>query len=304
MKRNALQRLAIMRVLMGTYAVAWTIVRAANIIGTSRQPERRFDPVGPLWFLDHPLPIWVTYLGVALVLLAGAAFIVGWKYRLTAPMFALAFLFVTTYRNSWGHIIHTENLASLQILVLAIAPAAAVWSLDSRRDTRNSLRSSDDGWWAVKSMAVIAVGTYFVAGMAKLRISGLHWIDGDVLLHQVAFDNARKIVVGAPASPFAGFFISQRWAMAPAAVSALIIEIGAPLALIKERFAIVWVVAAVGLHVGILAVMAILFPYQLLAIAMLPLLPVELRVAGLVHRHPWLTNFLGWHPGSPTTSTN
>jgi len=302
MTRNALQRLAIMRAVMGTYAVVWTIIRAANIIDTSQQPSRRFDPVGPLWFLDHPLPVWVTIVSIIAVMVAGAGLIVGWRYRATAPIAAVAFLFLTTYRNSWGHIIHTENLASLHLLVLAIAPAAAVWSLDSRRAAADRSTSTDDGWWAVNSMAVLAVGTYFVAGMAKLRISGLHWIDGDVLLHQVAFDNARKIVVGAPASPFAGFFLSQRWAMAPAAIGAMIIELGAPLALIKERFAITWVTAAIMMHLGILAIMAILFPYQLLAIAMLPLLPVEARAAGALQRHPRLANFLRWHRGSLTAS--
>ena len=301
MNRNALQRLAIMRAVMGTYAVVWTIVRAANIIDTSQQPARRFDPVGPLWFLHNPLPVWVTVAGIAAVIVAGCGLIVGWRYRVTAPIAALAFLFVTTYRNSWGHIIHTENLASLQLLVLAIAPAAAVWSLDARRSTHRE-PTRDDGWWAVKAMAVLAVGTYFVAGMAKLRISGIHWIDGDVLLHQVAFDNARKIVVGAPASPIAAFFLDQRWAMAPAAVGAMIIELGAPLALIKERFAIVWVTAAIMLHLGILAIMAILFPYQLLAIAMLPLLPVETRAVGAMQRHPRLASFLRWPRRSLTNS--
>jgi len=303
MNRNALQRLAIMRAAMGAYAVVWTLVRSANIIDTSRQPERRFDPVGPLWFLDHPLPVWITIVGVITVLVAGVALIVGWKYRITAPVVALAFLFVTTYRNSWGHIIHTENLASLQLLVLAVAPAAAVWSIDARRSTDTEPNDRDDGWWAVKAMAVLAVGTYFMAGIAKLRISGFHWVNGDVLLHQVAFDNARKIIVGAPDSPFASLFLSQHWLMAPAAIGAMLIELGAPLALIKERFAVVWVTTAVMLHFGILAIMAILFPYQLLGLAMLPLLPIEVRAAGVLHRHRKLAIFLRWQRRYPITST-
>ncbi len=303
MNRNALQRLAIMRAAMGMYAVVWTLVRSANIIDTSGQPARRFDPIGPLWFLHRPLPTWVTVAGIVVVLAAGTALIVGWKYRLSAPAAAIAFLFVTTYRNSWGHIIHTENLASLQLLVLAIAPAAAVWSLDARHSTKTHHGDRDDGWWAVNAMAVLAVGTYFMAGVAKLRISGLHWVNGDVLLHQVAFDNARKIIVGAPGSPFAAFFLSQHWLMAPAAIGAMLIELGAPLALIKERFAVVWVTTAIMLHFGILAIMAILFPYQLLGLAMLPLLPIEARAVGVLHRHRWLGNFLRWQRHSPITST-
>lgn len=280
MMRNAHQRLAIMRIAMGTYAVVWTLVRSANIVDTVRQPTRRFDPVGPLWFLDHPLPVAVTVSAIGLVVVAGTALVVGWHYRLTAPIAAIAFLYVTTYRNSWGHIIHTENLVSMQLIVVAFAPAATIWALDARRLSEGSggLRPADDGWWAVRTMAVLAVGAYFVSGVAKLRISGMHWLDGDVLLHQISFDNARKIEIGAPASPFAAFFVSQHWLMVPAALGALVIELGAPFALLKERWAVMWAASAVLLHIGILAIMYILFPYQLLGIAMLPLLPIEVLV--------------------------
>jgi hypothetical protein len=59
------------------------------------------------------------------------------------------------------------------------------------------------------------------------------------------------------------------------AVAALAVELGAPLALVRPRWGYVWVAAAWGFHVGVLALMAIVFPYQLLGIAFAPLLPLE-----------------------------
>jgi len=305
MTRNALQRLAIMRVAMGAYAVVWTAARAANILDTARQPARRFDPVGPLWFMDQPVPVWVVVVGIVVVVVSGIAFTIGWRYRAAAPLAAVSFLLLTTYRNSWGHIIHTENLVAMQLLILAVAPAGIVWSLDRRNGTGPAIgaASSDDGWWAVKSMSVLAVGTYFVAGVAKLRIGGLDWIDGDVLLHQVAFDNARKIQIGSPASPFAAWFVSQQWLMLPAAIGAMVIELGAPLALVKERVAVIWAAMSVLLHLGILAVMAILFPFQLLGFGVLPLIPVEIGVARVLRRRQRLGSFSRWTRRSPTIST-
>jgi len=305
MIRDAFQRLAVMRIAMGAYAVVWTAARSVNIIDTARQPVRRFDPVGPLWFLDRPLPVWVVGVAILVVVVSGLALAAGWRYRFTAPIAAVSFLLLTTYRNSWGHVIHTENLVSMQLLILAIAPASVVWSMDARRrsHTAPDAKVGDDGWWAVKSMAVIAVGTYFVAGMAKLRIGGLDWIDGDVLLHQVAFDNARKIQIGAPASPFAAWFVSQQWLMLPAAFGAMVIELGAPLALIKERVAIYWAASAVLLHLGILAVMAILFPFQLLGLGILPLVPVEALVVRVLRRRQQVSSFTRWNRRSPRTST-
>ena len=76
-------------------------------------------------------------------------------------------------------------------------------------------------------MAVLTVGTYVVAGVAKLRISGLAWLDGDVLRHQIAFDNTRKELLGDVSSPFAGWFLRQGWLLGPAAVATMVVELGA-----------------------------------------------------------------------------
>ena len=36
----------------------------------------------------------------------------------------MGFLAVATYRMSWGHVIHTEHLVSLHLLVVGLSPAA------------------------------------------------------------------------------------------------------------------------------------------------------------------------------------
>ena len=51
----------------------------------------------------------------------------------------------------------------------------------------------------------------------------------------------------------------------------ILVELLAPLALVWKRFAVVWITSAWLFHVGVLALMAILFPYQVTAIAFAPL---------------------------------
>ena len=198
------------------------------------------------------------------------AMALGWRLRVTAPAATLAFLGSTTYRNSWGQLFHTENLVALHLVALAVG----VWLLEPNG------RASNDGDEAtgrsvVKAMAVLTVGTYFVAGIAKLRISGVDWVDGDVLRHQIAFDNTRKDLLGDPSAPFAAAFLREGWLLGPAAVATMVVELAAPLALLHRRLAQAWVAAALGFHVAILATMAIVFPYHLLGIALAPLLAVE-----------------------------
>jgi hypothetical protein len=69
--------------------------------------------------------------------------------------------------------------------------------------------------------------------------------------------------------------VSYGWMFLPLAAFSLLVELGAPFALFGGRIARLWIAAAWIFHIGIVAVMAIMFPYQLLGIAFLPFLPVE-----------------------------
>jgi len=58
------------------------------------------------------------------------------------------------------------------------------------------------------------------------------------------------------------------------------VELGAWVALLGGRWRNVWVVGAWLFHLGVLAVMAIVFPYQLSGVAFAPFF----RLEGLAHR--------------------
>ena len=79
--------------------------------------------------------------------------------------------------------------------------------------------------------------------------------------------------------------LRNSWTLAPAAIAAIAVELAAPLALLGRRIAAIWAGMAIVFHFAILAVMAIVFPYHLLGIALSPLLPIErlgTRVAELL----------------------
>jgi len=252
-------RIDVLRRLVGAYVAIWSAVRAPHILDTLDFSPERFDAVGPLWFLNSPLPSFVLVIGVLATPVSATLMTLGVRLRVSASVTAIGFLLVTTYRTSWGNLFHTENLVALHLVVLA------VMVFDDRSDRR----------WAVDAMAVLTVGTYFVAGVAKLRISGTAWFDGDVLRNQIAFDNARKAVLGDVSSPFAVWLLGQGWLLAPAAIMSIGVELGAPLALLHRRVAGVWAALAMGFHLAILVFMAIFFPYHVLGIGLAPLLPVE-----------------------------
>ena len=271
------ERLAVVRVLVGGYALVYLLGRLPhflNVAGFVDDP--RFDPVGVLWFLDRPLSEGAARALVVAAPVAGVAFVAGWRWRISGPAFAVLFLVVTTYRNSFGQVWHTENLVALHLLVLAMAPAAAdALSLDRRRRRRPVPSSGPAYGMPLRICALVTVAAYVLSGYAKLRYGGFDWAAGETLRNHVAHDNLRKALLGDPWSPLAAPALQVAWLFPPMAAASLAVELVAPLALLGARLCRAWIAAAWLFHVGVLALMAITFPYQLLGIAYASMLPAE-----------------------------
>ncbi len=270
------RRLALIRVLVGGFALGYVLVRGVHLASFGGFAESRFDPVGVVGFLDSPLPQAVVTLLVVAAGLFAIAFVAGWQHRWAAPVFALLLLWVTTYRNSWGLVLHTENLMVLQVMILSITASADAYSLDARRGLRRG--PGGDHWtygWPIRLLVLVTALTYVVSGWAKLDNGGLEWVTGDVLRNQIAHDNLRKLTLGDFYSPIGGWLVRFGWMFPPMALGAVAIELGAPVALVGPTLARVWAGLAWLFHVAIAVIMATVFPYQLLGVAFVPFFPVE-----------------------------
>ncbi|MET0287645.1 MAG: HTTM domain-containing protein [Polyangiales bacterium] len=263
-------RLALLRIGVGLYALAYLLIRALPLTSVVRFSPAEFAPVGPVQLLDAPLPSWAVYGALAFALVSGGASTVGYAYRITAPLFAFAFLWVTSYRSSWGMVFHTENICALHLIALAFAPAA-----DTLAPGRTSDEVSTKYGWPVRTVAALTVVTYVLAGVAKLRLGGAAWVDGALLRAQVAYDNVRKIELGATHAPLGAWLVTFSWPFKTLAWMSLLLELGAPLALLNTRVALGWVLGAWGFHLGVALLMAIGFPYQLSFAAYLAFFPLE-----------------------------
>jgi hypothetical protein len=185
-------------------------------------------------------------------LVVGVAATLGRARRFSLPALAVGFLVLATYGNSWGQLFHTEHLITLHLAVLA---AAAF-------DT-----GAVPSGWPLRLMTVLTAITYAVAGLSKLRLGGWDWLDGEALRHQVAYDNIRKELVGSVSSPIAGRALGWRAPWAPMALTALLVELGAPLFVLRRRARFAWAALAWLFHVGIVVLMAIAFTYPLSGVA-------------------------------------
>lgn len=260
-KRMPARRLAGVRVYVGLYAAVYLLVRLPHLLGFAAYDAAFFAPVGVASLLDVPLPP-LLYQGlVALTVALSWAFLFGVAHRWLAPVFAASLLFVLTYTNSFGKILHTDNMLVLHVAILALASSADSLSLDARRSAPSSPH-----WrygWPVQLLCAVTAAVYLLAGIAKLRHSGLAFFDGENLRNYIAFDNVRKAELGSVSSPIGPALLAYTGVFALLAWVSLALELGAPLALFHRPLGRAWAVAVMAFHLGVLALMAIAFAYPL-----------------------------------------
>ncbi len=280
------ERLAMLRILIGLYAFGWVTARLPEIHRVASLP-RGFRPVGLVRILDTPLPpAIVLAIGIA-TSIALLLFMLGVRYRVVAPIAAVLLTWTLCYRNSWAMPFHTENVLVLHVIALSIAPAADVWAIGKR--TPSTLGYG----WAIKLLIALTAATYLLAGIAKLRLAGFGWADGETLRDHIAVDNLRKLLLGDPTAPLATALLEHPGVLRVFSVMTFAIELGAPFALAGRRIGRLWALGAWSFHVGVILLMNIWFPYSVFGFAFFPLFPVE-RVGA------WLTGrWREWRRGSP-----
>ncbi len=282
-------RLAVVRWLCCAYALVFLVGRAPYLWQAAQLPAGQWRPVGVLSGLDQPpaaglvLGAWAAAVGAAIVVLA--ARLQPWDRpghraraaRVALPVLAVAFLVVETYDCSWGQLFHTSHLPALHLLVLA---GASLLDAGGRAAAREPSTSGAVSGWPLRLMTAVTALTYLIAGVAKLRLGGWDWLDGAALQRQVAFDNVRKELVGSPSSPLAATVVGWGWLWPPVALGTVAVELGAPLAVLRADVRRVWVAVAWTFHLGVVALMAIVFFYPVSGVAYASMLPVERLLSG------------------------
>lgn len=267
------ERLAVFRVLIGSFTLAYLLIRLWVFLDLADRSDG-FDGVGVFGLWSAPLPSAAVVGLIAITLVAAPCFIAGFRFGWTGPVFAVGVLLLTSYRSSWGQFLHFENLFTLHLLIVGFAPAADALSIDAWRTGRRHRPPVAYGW-PLRLACVVVAATYLIAGIAKLRYGGLEWVLGDTLRNHIAYSAARLDLLGGPPAPLAEVAVRHDWLLPPMAGAALMVELGAPLALLGGRWRNGWVGAAWAMHLGILVLMLVGFPYPLFLIAFAPFFDLE-----------------------------
>ena len=274
-------RLAFIRIAVGLFSLCYLIPRYSMFLKIAATERVSFQPLGVVWWLEAPLSLPVFETLLVATLLANVAFTIGWLYRLTGPLFGVLLLVLLSYRNSWSMIYHNDNAMVLHVLILGFVAAADAWSIDSWQ----AKRKTADHWsygWPVQLLSAATLVTYFLSGIAKLKGElGWAWVSGEALRSQVATDAIRKTLLGELPPETAFLLYDHIWIFTCIGILSMLVELGAPLAILTPRARMFWALNAFAMHWGIFFVMGITFRYQMAGILFLSFFPVERLVAML-----------------------
>jgi hypothetical protein len=293
--RSAATNLAVMRVLIGCFAVdflwQWRVhtVRVCTDIG-----HEHFAPLGVLAFMPQPMPDALFRALYDLCMGTSALFVLGLAMRVIGPLFAALLLVVLTYRQSWGFIYHTENLLVVHVAVLGLARSADVLSLDAwlrprvgRARALLARAPALPSWrygWPAQLMVLITGITYWVAGMAKLGTSGFSWVSDAHLLAHLGNNALRYHLFADGAAAFTYLAYGwPLWVWSLLGMTSITLELGAPLAVLSPRLALLIALGLCGFHWGVQLFMGIPFAYQLYGFAFAPFVRWD-RAASFVRK--------------------
>ncbi|MGH3931522.1 MAG: hypothetical protein ACRDTF_16305 [Pseudonocardiaceae bacterium] len=262
-------RLGAVRLLVGGYSVYYLARRRRMLARIAKTDPELFAPVGPPRVLGRPLRSSTASRCTDATLAAGAAFTLGAGHRITGPIYSALLTWTLAYRNSWSMVFHNDNLLVLHAIVLGASRCADAVSMDAvaRHGWRRAMSAGTVHGrygWPLQAMNAVTAASYLLAGVAKVEGElGWRWALGGALRRQVAVDGVRKEVFGSAASPLAYLMYRHTEIFTAMAITSLVVELAAPVALISPRTGRLWALAAFGMHWGILAMMKIKFRYHL-----------------------------------------
>lgn len=212
-------------------------------------PVTTWAPTPPYFFLglpraSHETLILLQFAWKAALLLA----CLGLATRFaTATAFALGLYLIGFMRNIDMN--HTDAALILVLGIMAVARCGDACALDRWLVGRSRPRvapPSGDYRWPVQLIQMATILPLFVAGIAKLRHSGLEWVFSDTLAIVMLQNNFRTD----PLLPWGIELARFVWLCQALAAGALLIELLLPLALINVKARLVLVPSAIMLLVG------------------------------------------------------
>lgn len=299
--------LGVLRILLIGYLTTCIPQLVADVEAAGELPAEFMAPGVVLRWHPLPFPLPVHWIGgfQTVLMQVGLLASVGLFTRFTTFGFAFGYVYLEAVQSAWGWHDHGPSLVIQVVGVMPFLPGIDSLSLDRlwrrvfRGDGSVRMASALVGptvpRWGVQLVLILVATFYFASGFAKLRISGLDWLDGHTLSFYMSGNSLSSRVqqlgtmssvgsedgwrdgiglthylYGARPSGLARRMAEVPNLMAALSVATVALEVGFPLILAGGVLRTVLLLAGAAFHVAIYFLMGISFvPWAIIDFAMI-----------------------------------
>ncbi len=247
-----LARVAALRLILYSFVFVDVLITTSWIPMHAHTPTSLYQPLflGRVLPFPPPGPVMVPIVMGALLLCSGVV-LSGRVPRTSGAAVSLLYLQWMLIGFSYGKVNH-DRVAFL--VALAVLPTVGRARLD---DTGRS----EAAGWAVRSIQVAVVLTYFLSAFAKLRYGGIEWLDGSTLMRGVL---RRGTFVGDELKNFPEVLHAAQYGI-------VAFELSSPAMLVKGALGRVYLGVTAMFHLVTWACLKITFlPHTMCLLAFLP----------------------------------
>jgi predicted DCC family thiol-disulfide oxidoreductase YuxK len=204
----------------------------------------------------RPEPMFLQAVWIAAVV-SGITALLGLYTRASVSLFAAANTLLIAHVYSYGEYHHAQAILVMALWLLALGPSGSACSLDdlfSRLSSAARFASfrprprpeySEMARWPLRTVQWLLVLAYLSAGLSKLRIGGLQWLNGHTLSHYLVQDGVRF------GNDFTLALAGQTELLAVLSLGAVGLELTFGLAVLVPALAWPYVLGGALLHLGI-----------------------------------------------------
>ncbi len=300
--------LGVLRLLLIAYLTTQVSDLVADVEAAAELPLQFMEP--GLLLRWHPLPFplpsrWVGGFQMVMVQL-GVLAALGFLTRFTVLAFALGYAYLKAVQSAWGWHDHGPSLVVQVLLVSPFLPGITALSLDNLRrrmfrtgSGEGSLAGAVVGApvprWGVQLVLILVATFYFASGLAKVRTSGIEWMDGQTLTFYMSGNSLSSrlqqlgaspsvdprdawkdgvglthYLYGARPSSLARRMARVPWLMTGLSIATIVLELGYPLILAGGLVRALLLLSGMIFHLSIFLLMGIAFvPWVIIDFALI-----------------------------------